>query len=91
MTKTELRNGVLFYISVKTHKFAVIGDVAIDEVVPDDFWVKTKEVMLAHFKEGRFALGLIEGIGMAGSSLKQYFPFQKDDINELPDDISFGK
>jgi uncharacterized membrane protein len=34
---------------------------------------------------------LIEGIGMAGSSLKQYFPYQKDDVNELPDDISFGK
>jgi uncharacterized membrane protein len=91
MTKTELRNGVLFYIAVRSHKFAVIGDVAIDAAVPDDFWDKTKDVMLGHFKEGQFAQGLIEGIGMAGSSLKQYFPYQKDDVNELPDDISFGK
>ena len=33
--------------------------------------------------------GLTKGILMAGSQLKGHFPHLKDDINELPDDISF--
>jgi uncharacterized membrane protein len=26
---------------------------------------------------------------MAGQQLKEHFPYQKDDVNELPDEISF--
>ena len=40
--------------------------------------------------EGEFADGLQEGILMAGKALKDHFPYQEDDVNELPDDISFG-
>jgi len=28
---------------------------------------------------------------MAGEKLKEFFPYKADDVNELPDDISFGK
>ena len=38
-----------------------------------------------------FNQGLVKGIEMAGESLKSYFPYTSDDINEQPDDISFGK
>jgi uncharacterized membrane protein len=37
------------------------------------------------------AEGLIAGILMAGEQLKSHFPYQKDDVNELSDEISFGK
>ena len=47
--------------------------------------------LLEHFRENRFTDGLIEGIGMVGIKLKDHFPYQTDDINELPDDISFGE
>ena len=91
MHKTELRNGVLFYLAVKSRKFAIIGDEGINKVVPDDFWDKIKENMAAHFKKGEFTKGLVEGILEAGKALKKYFPYQSDDVNELSDDISFGK
>lgn len=91
MHKTKERNGVLFYLSINDRKFAIIGDVGINAVVPEDFWDSTKETVISHFKKGEFTEGLIEGIEMAGKHLKQYFPHQKDDINELSDDISFGK
>ena len=38
MQKTEQRNGVLFYLAIKNRKFAILGDVGINQVVPDDFW-----------------------------------------------------
>jgi uncharacterized membrane protein len=45
--------------------------------------------MQAHFKEGRFAEGLEQGIQRCGEKLKVYFPYQSDDINEIPDEISY--
>ena len=90
MQKTEQRNGVLFYLAVKDHKFALLGDAGINAVTPDDFWDTIKEKMLVQFKEGAFANGLKEGILMAGEALKDHFPYQDGDVNELSDEISFG-
>jgi uncharacterized membrane protein len=91
MHKTELRNGVLFYLATADHKFAILGDAGINAKVPADFWDETKNLMLSHFKEGRFSQGLIEGILMSGAQLKAHFPYQKNDTNELSDELSFGK
>ena len=90
MHKTEKRNGVLFYLAVRDRKFAILGDAGINAVTPDDFWDHIKEVMLEHFREERFAEGLQKGILMAGEQLKENFPHEEDDVNELSDDISFG-
>ena len=89
--KTELRNGVLFYLAVDDHKFAILGDGGINAKVPENFWEEIKTHMLSKFKEDQFADGLAEGIIMAGEQLKSHFPYQKDDVNELSDEISFGK
>ncbi|MBA7532296.1 hypothetical protein ES705_24522 [subsurface metagenome] len=91
MHNTELRNGVLFYLAVNDHKFAILGDAGINQGVPDDFWDEIKKSMLDFFSEKQFSEGLSQGIKMAGEQLKNHFPYQKDDINELPDEISFGK
>jgi uncharacterized membrane protein len=90
MHKTEKRNGVLFYLAIDDHKFAILGDAGINAVTQEDFWDNIKEKMLAAFSEQKFCDGLETGIRMAGEQLKEHFPWQKDDVNELPDDISFG-
>jgi uncharacterized membrane protein len=90
MNNTEQRNGVLFYLAVRSHKFAIIGDSGINQCVPENFWQEIKDNMATHFSDGQFTKGLSEGIRDAGKSLKEFFPYQTDDVNELPDDISFG-
>ena len=90
MEKTAGRNGVLIYLAVKDKKFAIIGDEGIHKAVPDNFWDQIKDNMLKHFKVGQFAEGLTEAITEAGKQLKAFFPYQSDDVNELPDDISFS-
>ena len=75
----------------RSHKFAIIGDEGINEKVPENFWEQTKDLMTAHFKEGRVVDGIIEGVSDAGEQLKKYFPYAADDVNELSDDISYGK
>jgi uncharacterized membrane protein len=90
MHETKERNGVLIYLSVNDRKFAIIGDTGINKVVPEGFWNDIKVMMTDHFVRGEFATGLINGIEKAGEHLKQYFPWQEDDINELSNEISFG-
>ncbi|MCF6170492.1 MAG: TPM domain-containing protein [Bacteroidales bacterium] len=90
MHKTELRNGVLVYLAVNSQKFAIIGDKGINAVVPKDFWADIKEKMAERFNKGEFTEGLAEGITETGKHLKKHFPRHIDDINELPDEISFG-
>lgn len=89
INETQQRNGVLIYLAVKDHKFAILGDEGINKVVGAGFWNDVKDLMLNHFKEGRFAEGLEEGIMRCGEKLKTHFPYQSDDINEIPDDISY--
>ena len=91
MDKTELRNGVLFYLAVTDKKFAILGDKGINIKVEENFWDNIKEEMLSHFKKDQFTEGLSKGIKMAGEKLKTHFPLQSNDTNELNNDMSFGK
>ena len=91
MQNTAERNGVLFYLAVSDRKFAVIGDAGINSKVPVGFWDDVKDLLQTKFREGKFTEGLSEGIILAGIHLKKHFPYKKDDINELPDEISFDK
>jgi uncharacterized membrane protein len=91
MHKTDQRNGVLFYIAVKDHKFAVLGDVGINRQVDECFWTDVKEHIFTYFWQNKYAEGLAAGIQMAGEKLAVFFPYQADDVNELSDEISFGK
>jgi len=89
MHKTAERNGVLFYLAVSDKKYAIIGDAGINAKVPAGFWDEISELLKKNFREARFTEGLSEGIIMAGNQLKMHFPHRKDDVNELPDEISF--
>lgn len=88
MDKTVLKNGVLFYVGVSDHSFAIIGDEGINEVVEDDFWECTKDVVIEHFKKEEFEKGLSNGIKRAGERLKEFFPKENQNPNELTNEIS---
>jgi uncharacterized membrane protein len=90
MTRTEQRNGVLFFVATRDQQLAVLGDKGIDEATPSDFWDSVVETVTAGFREGRIADGLCEGIRAAGRALQEYFPYQSDDENELNDEISYA-
>lgn len=90
MENTKEQNGVLIYVAVEDRNFVIYGDKGINDVVTDDFWDSTKDVIQSHFKNGHFKQGLIDGILMSGEQLKTHFPYTDSDTNELPDEISRG-
>ena len=89
MHKTKEQNGVLFYLAVEDRKFAILGDAGINAKTGSDFWNSIKAGMVQEFSKGNFADGLVNGILQAGEQLKSHFPYQSDDVNELPNEISF--
>ena len=88
MDNTKLQNGVLIYVAVEDRNFVIFGDKGINDAVESNFWDSTKDVMQKHFKSGNFKQGLIEGVLKAGEQLEKHFPWQHNDTNELPNEIS---
>lgn len=90
MDNTKEANGVLIYVAVEDRNFVIYGDKGINDVVPDNFWESTKDLIVSHFKKGDFKTGLVEGVLKAGEQLQKHFPWDEDDTNELSDQISKG-
>ncbi len=90
MHQTKERNGVLIYVSVVDHKYAIIGDAGIHRHVKDEFWNKLSDNMVEHFKQGEIYKGIIHAVHEAANVLSKHFPCQKDDKDELSNDIIFG-
>ncbi|MCI4670170.1 MAG: TPM domain-containing protein [Bacteroidia bacterium] len=90
MHKTALRNGVLIYMAIKDHKFAIIGDEGINKLVGEGFWEDTAKILSKAFKEEAFVKGLTDAVLSIGEKLKEHFPYEENDENELPNEISFG-
>jgi len=89
MHETKERNGVLIYLAFNDRKLAILGDEGIDKKVANDFWDSTKEQLILDFKNNQFIPGIIKSINEVGVRLKEYFPHQVDDIDELSNEITF--
>lgn len=91
MDATQDHNGMLIYVAVEDHRFAIVGDSGINEKVGQHFWDAEKEELIEYFKSDRLMDGVVYFIEKAGEKLKEFFPYQTADVNELPDEISVGK
>ncbi len=89
MINTVYRNAVLIHICLESKKFGIFGDEGINNMVADDFWDSTKNVMQSYFVQNQMAKGICEGVKSVGEQLKTYFPFGENDNNELANDIVY--
>lgn len=91
MHKTSARNGVLVYVALKDHKTAIIGDIAVNDRVPQSFWDGCYAILAEHFKNGRFTEGICDVIDHFGNNFGEHFPVENENKNELSNEISFGE
>jgi uncharacterized membrane protein len=92
MGDTTGHNAVLIYLAVKDRQLAIFGDSAIHEKVGEEFWTKEVIHMLTHFQNSHYADATVKVILEIGEALKFHFPYDRQtDVNELPDDIVFGR
>jgi len=90
MHRTAQRNGVLICVSMRDRQFAILGDQGIHEQVGAAFWDEVRDEMQQHFKNGAIPQALISGITLTGQKLKEHFPHQDGDKNELNDRPSYA-
>ncbi|MDZ7807896.1 MAG: TPM domain-containing protein [Gracilimonas sp.] len=91
MHETDLRNGVIVYIAWKDHKVAIWGDEGIHEKLGQSFWQSEVELLISYFKKNDYETGISEVVLQIGQKLKEFFPNQDGDINELSNTISYNK
>ena len=91
MHRTAERNGILFFLALESHKFAVVGDLGIHAKVGQSFWEGIRDHMLPPLKAGQWVDALEFGIAEAGRALALHFPHQGErDVNELSNEVSRG-
>lgn len=85
--KTREHNAILFYISEKSHRFAILGDNGIHAVVDPGFWERLATELSVYFARHEFTEGLTRAIESCGEKLKTLFPRRESDVNELSDAV----
>jgi len=92
MTQTRQRNGVLFFLVPSRRRFVVLGDAGIHALVGQAFWDSVVAATSERFHAGDFTGGLVEAIERVAAKLSEHFPGTgAADVNELPDQIDFGR
>ncbi|MDD4632727.1 MAG: TPM domain-containing protein [Proteiniphilum sp.] len=87
MDTTQLRNGVLIYVSPTDQKAAIVGDEGINDAARDDFWEDALAEMLSFFRKGLIVEGISKGVGKVGELIRVQFPAMENNINELGDEV----
>lgn len=91
MVKTKERTGVLIYIALEDHRFAIFGDEGIHKVMGDEGWKALSDQLAENFRKGQFCEGLVNVIYKIGEMLAKPFPPAAENVDELTNEPSFGE
>ena len=89
LDKTKEHNCVLVLFIVTNREFLIHGDQGIHDRVGQGFWDEIRDEMVAAFKQDEFGDGISRGVYLIGERLSKYFPYQRDDIDEISDEIIY--
>ena len=82
---TQQNTGVLIYLLLADRAVEIVADRGIDAKVDLQEWNKVCRQMEAAFKQSDFEGGVVSGVQAVTRHLKQHFPSDSHDMNELPD------
>lgn len=80
---TEHNSGVLIYLLLADNKVEVMADRGINSRVNQNEWISICQDMESKFRIGDFEAGVLGGINAITSLLKQHFPTEEKNLNEL--------
>jgi uncharacterized membrane protein len=82
---TEHNNGVLIYFLLADQDFEIVADRGIHSRVGAQGWEAICRQMEVLIGAGQFQHAVLAGVAAIGEHLRQHFPAQGGDVNELPD------
>lgn len=80
---TEHNSGVLIYLLLADHKVEVVADRGINARVNKAEWTSICRDMESQFRSGHFENGVLLGVSSITALLKQHFPAQEKNPNDL--------
>jgi len=90
MHKTKQRTGILLYLALQDKKYAILGDIGVNQYVNNTFWEILCNDLKKDFENENFSEGIIKSIIRCGKELELHLPVGKDDIDELPNTVNIG-
>lgn len=84
---TEKHNGILIFVSYLERQVRIIADKGISDKISDDLWRIIADDLSAEISKGNGVEAFCQAIEKCGELLSQYYPIEKNDVNELPDGL----
>lgn len=84
---TKDRTGILIFISKMERKVVLLADKGINDKISQDKWDDIVKNIVQGIKDDKVVDSISKGIKDCGIILTKEFPIEKDDVNELSDDI----
>jgi len=85
--RTRHETGILIFISVFERKVWILGDRGINARIPAASWQQLVQLLTKGIKDGRSCEALCTVISRCGEELALHFPKERNDSNELRDEI----
>lgn len=84
---TEGATGVLIFVSVYEQSVRVLGDDAINRKLKQQDWEEVCDLVVQGMKSNKPTEKLVGAIKLCGQLLRQHFPSEENDENELPNKL----
>ncbi|GAB3277335.1 TPM domain-containing protein [Parahaliea aestuarii] len=81
---TEANNGVLIYLLLSEKDIEIVADRGFNGKVSSEQWQAICTGMEQAFAEGRYQQGTIAGVEAVCAIIREHFPPDESDQNELP-------
>lgn len=81
--RTKNRVGILLFLSLAEHRALVLADETIAAHLPPETWMEIVRLMTCSISQGQLGRGLEEAVAASGRILREHFPAQQMDPNEL--------
>jgi uncharacterized membrane protein len=88
---TEQRNCVLILLVTTNREFLIYGDEGIHAKVGQSLWDDVQLGMQEAFGRGKLGEGIAFGLRRIGDKLAQYFPHQRNDVDEISNEIVYHR
>lgn len=87
LNKTKSKEVIMFFISIEERYVKIITDTKISQKIPNEFWEKVISQFSKDVNNEDFSTAYLNAIKSCNSILIEKFPANKNDENELPNDV----